>query len=419
MKKLNSDLYMRTVKSEHDKSAFIALSNKYNNASEGATCKCLINHYPNIQDEHFQIVEDTVKNRIVSTTCLIPWTINFEGVPLNAAMLEMVLTHPDYRGMGLVRDQIDCFHKTVQEQGNDMSFIWGIPYYYRQFGYSYAIEGLVAEYIPKVLIPADLDCDGLSLMEAKIKDIPILSRNYANLCESLDIYVERTEIHWQYMIEHARFPVYLVTDRQGHTHGYIVMQNDPANHCVNILENSLDDAAVALVLLAKLKKEAQGEIYIFWPGTSAMVKLAKSLGSTTIKNTQWLFRIHDICAFIIKIRKVLERRLDSAGLGGFNGSLVINFFKSAYEITISGGKITEVNGIGFKDASMGADGGDLCIPMDAFIQYIMGFRNLEELRDIWPDIVVRNKNRYILEALFRKSEAYLYTPYHYLGPIQI
>ncbi len=55
-------------------------------------------------------------------------------------MLEMVVTHPDYRRRGLVRALIERFHRVTAERGFDLCFIEGIPYYYRQFGYTYAVD---------------------------------------------------------------------------------------------------------------------------------------------------------------------------------------------------------------------------------------------------------------------------------------
>jgi hypothetical protein len=44
---------------------------------------------------------------------------------------------------------------------------------------------------------------------------------------------------------------------------------------------------------------------------------------------------------------------------------------------------------------------------------VLGYRKLDELRDAWPDIVIKAESRRIIDALFPKMESYLYTPYAY------
>ena len=108
-------------------------------------------------------MEDDTTHKIVSTTCLIPWNLCFAGLDLRAAQLEMVLTHPDYRGRGLVRKQIARYEQAAAERGYDLNIIWGIPYYYRQFGYAYTIEGGTFESLPAWNIPVDAVGVGLAI----------------------------------------------------------------------------------------------------------------------------------------------------------------------------------------------------------------------------------------------------------------
>jgi hypothetical protein len=60
---------------------------------------------------------------------------------------------------------------------------------------------------------------------------------------------------------------------------------------------------------------------------------------------------------------------------------------------------------------MGADGGDLCIPPEAFVRLVIGYRALDELRDAWPDIVWRDSSRHWLDVLFPKMDSWLRMPY--------
>ena len=60
---------------------------------------------------------------------------------------------------------------------------------------------------------------------------------------------------------------------------------------------------------------------------------------------------------------------------------------------------------------MGAKGGDLNIPPDAFVRLVLGYRDLDELHDAWPDTVPRAESRHLLDVLFPKMGSWVHMPY--------
>ena len=150
---LDNNLVLRSLRGDADKERFAVFNTAFNNPFEGATCSCLMHHHPETTLDDYWLVEDPSSGEVVSTTCLLPWVCRFDGIDLRVAQLEMVLTHPAYRSRGLVRAQIKHFEQVVLERGYDLSIISGIPYYYRQFGYAYAIDGDRCEALPVWKIP--------------------------------------------------------------------------------------------------------------------------------------------------------------------------------------------------------------------------------------------------------------------------
>ena len=154
---------MRGLRDEADVRAFVALSDEV--TREGPICDRLVHHRPGGGWQDFFVVEDTRTGRVASTTCLLPWQVHFCGIPLGTAMLEMVVTHPDYRRLGLVRSQVAVFHRIVDERAMDLCIIQGIPWYYREFGYAYALDHrphlrLAAAAIPEAWEPGTLEAAG-------------------------------------------------------------------------------------------------------------------------------------------------------------------------------------------------------------------------------------------------------------------
>ena len=150
-----------------------------------------------------------------------------------------------------------------------------------------------------------------------------------------------------------------------------------------------------------------------WPQNNPLTRLARNFGSVTLTGCQWLVHITDLISFLTKITPVLEKRLAASDCAGITRNVIINLFRQAYRLHILSGKIARVEALGFVDASMGADGGDLCIPPEALVRLVFGYRGLEELRDAWPDLVIKPECRRIIEVLFPKMDSYINTTYAY------
>ncbi len=374
---LGNGLVLRSVRNAQDARNYAVFNGEFNNAREGATCACVLNHHPFTSFSDYRIVEDTRSGHIVSTTCTFPWEVQFETLRLQAAMLEMVLTHPDYRRLGLVRRQVEYFHQDAVERGADFTIIWGIPYYYRQFGYAYCLEGETAEVLPAFQIPEALveKTPGFRMRPAELSDIPTLDGLYQRALQGVDVWVTRTPAYWQYLIQWARYPIQVVEHSEtGDVLGYVVYVQSPRK--IRIFECNFDNQQAALAYLGFLKTQEITELSIAWPESGMLARAARSLGSRVLQGGQWLVRIPDAGNFIWKIRPLLESRLVNAGLQGLCISLVINLYHHAWRIRIEHGKVTEIKPLGFVNAAMGSDGGDLCIPADAFVRLVFGFRSL-------------------------------------------
>jgi hypothetical protein len=415
---LENGLLLRTARDEKDIQHYITFNTVYNNVNEGLNTNILMHYFPGGSLDDYQLVEDTQTGEMVATTCLIPWEFDFEGIRLRAGQLEQVLSHPGYRRHGLVRTQMKRFMQTVEERGLDFSFIWGIPYYYRQYGYSYAIEGNTYESLPSYRIP-DAPAGQTSafcLRDANLADAPLLAELYHEAMRSVPLHITRSEAHWLYLLEHAHFPVQIVEDAGTHQPmGYIGLVKQGGS--LNLVESGITNQEVGWAVLRALKAQATGagEIQVPWPHSSTLARLAQGLGSTPVVAGQWLFHITDMAAFLRKIAPVFERRLASSDCAGLTRNLVINLFRQAYRLSLHAGKVADVKALGFVDSSMGADGGDLCIPPDAFVRLLLGYCDLDVLYDAWPDIVMKPESRRLVDVLFPRLDGYFYATYACFG----
>jgi hypothetical protein len=256
------------------------------------------------------------------------------------------------------------------------------------------------------------------LRAATVDDAPVLARLYQQASDAHDVYTLRSADYWRFLLDAAHYPVRLVEDTRykGRPTGYIITFALPDQNGIDVSESGILGYKAAMAVLYQLKAETNGDIRLGGSRSrhlpnNTLLRAAHSLGSTTLPCDQWLLRIPNISAFIGKLRPVLEHRLATSDCAGASAEICINLYREAYVLHFEQGKLTGVDAPGFVDASMGADGGDLCIPTDAFVRLVVGYRTLDELRDAWPDVVIRPRSRHLLDILFPRITSCVWMPY--------
>jgi hypothetical protein len=272
------------------------------------------------------------------------------------------------------------------------------------------------ESLPVWKIPEDgpYNVSDIRLRLAHKNDISRLVEYYARAISDLDFYTHRQEAYWLYLLEAARFPIHMVVNSQtGESVGYVILIL--SENKATILESDLLGSADCMGLLQYLKREGSQQVLVSGSPYTPLAQLAHSLGSQVVGSTQWLLRIPDIPRFFMRLQPVIEKRLVDSPWRGLTAELVVNLYRQAYRLRFIKGSLEGVDPLGFVDASMGADGGHLCLPPDAFVRLVTGYRRLDELFDAWPDIVVKPDVRNLIDVLFPPVRSYLYMPYHYMG----
>jgi hypothetical protein len=223
----------------------------------------------------------------------------------------------------------------------------------------------------------------------------------------------RTTAYWRFLIQDQHYPFQIVaTTRDDLAVGYLLVHAGHEDVGKTIAESWVPDQEAALAVLRHLAQGAGSELRVGWPEQGPLVQAARALGSRPLPTGQWLLRLTDVAGFLRKLGPVLERRLvETLGIL-LTADVCINLYREAYVLEFEAGQLRGVERAGFVDASMGAKGGDLNIPPDAFVRLVLGYRGLDALRDAWPDIAAKPSARYVLDALFPEMSSYFCMPYH-------
>jgi hypothetical protein len=325
-----------------------------------------------------------------------------------------VATRPGYRHRGLVREQIGRFHQVALDRGFDLIIIQGIPYYYRQYGYAYACTHMGRDSIDRhSLLAAGDPPMRLGLRAAEMSDIPLLAQFHTQAMARAQVRTLRDADDWRFLIRDLHYPYDICIRERDHLPvGYVLARAGDGNTPTYLMESCAQDAETASTILRLLVRRHGTDLQVGWPEAGQVVQVSRGLGSGPVHTGQWLLRVPSMRALLCRIGPILERRLAESGRASLTGDVCLNLYQTSYVLRFEGGRLVDVRDGGFVDTSMGADGGDLNIPPDAFVRLVLGFRTLDALRDAWPDTFATPSARELIEILFPPMSSHFWMPYH-------
>jgi hypothetical protein len=324
----------------------------------------------------------------------------------------LVGTLEEYRRRGLIRAQVALFDQRLRERGCLFSNIQGIPYFYRQFGYEYALplEGglrLETRHVP--------DPPGVpfSFRPATKKDLPILATLYDEAAQDLDVHTVRDEDTWRYLLTRTQGTEMeqktWIVERAGEVAGYACVPRHHFDEELAVSEVSRLGFDAALAVLDHLKKlalerKAPG-IRLNLPASFTLTQVARSLGAYDLGTYAWQIRVPDYVPLLRALAPALERRIAASPFAGLARELRIGLYRETLALRFDGGRLAEV-------ANLGHTGGEeICFPPLQFIPLLLGYRTREELCDAYPDARIAPAERMLIDTLFPGMTAFLHTVY--------
>ncbi len=382
--------------------------------------------HPTMKPEDFVLVVDTQTEKIVSATCLIPQVWRYEGVPIKVGRPELVGTDPDYRRRGLVRLIFEVIHQLSEAYGHHMQGITGIPWYYRQFGYEYALELGGGRDLPIAKVPQlkDGENEPYQIRPATEADIPALVALHRDYSTG-PITAPAAEAHWRYDITDRNYiaRINCLLDAENRVIGAYSFSADVWKTRIALWTLAVDphvSIRAALPTVARALK-ARGEAYLVQQGDgkeSRLETISFQLGSqhpayeafdaklAPLKPPySWYIRVANLPAFIGHIAPALEKRLVDSVMTGYCGELKLNFYQDGLRLVFEQGKITAVEE--WQSTDNQKDNGDAGFPPRVFLKLLFGYRSLEELRHAFPDCWAEEEPTLLLNALFPQRSSWL------------
>ncbi|MGI8916422.1 MAG: GNAT family N-acetyltransferase [Chloroflexota bacterium] len=391
------------------------------NVETAASIRAVMNgDYPLIAPGDFALVEDTGTGRIAACACLLAQVWRYGGVALPVGRPEAVATDPAYRRRGLVRAIFGLLHARSDARGDLAQAITGIPYFYRQFGYAYALDLGGERYVALADIPDELPehPDSVTLQPATEADVPFLAalyeRSFARSLVSAEIPLD----YWRYKLATAAtsnsdWRLLIIAEGAGSPIGFLNVQ--PHRTSTTWMVHQLEAApgiglqALVLPVLRRLKQLAP-TLPTFKPLEPAAVinfrlgrehpwyeALGQRLAPRGRPPYAWYVRVANLPRLLLHLAPVLEVRLAASVAAGHSGDLRLDFYRGGLRLVFERGKLALAEDWQRPDWSARDHA---AFPPLVFLPLLFGYRSLPELCAAHPDVSCPEDLEPLLCALF-------------------
>jgi hypothetical protein len=383
--------------------------------------------HPTIGPSNVTLVEDTRTGKVVSSMCLIPQTWTYAGIPFGVGRPEAVGTDPDYRRRGLVQMQFEVLHAKSAAMGHLVQVIIGIPWFYRQFEYEYALDldGGRMTYLVNIppLKGGEAEPYRLRPMTSlSLKDdLPLVKALYERDCARSLIACLRPDWMWEALFTwyspdspEAKH-VQIIETAEGRAVGYLAPNREIwddrflIDELVVVEGQSLRavmpsvQRALKPIAEAEAAKQNKMVTVLFYRlnREHPVFEVAPELFQKTRPPYAWYIRVADVPSFLKRIAPALEARLARSPLAGHTGELKVSEYQTGLRLVFEQGKIVTVEA--WKPAD--AEEGYAAFPPLVFLRLLFGHCSLADLRSFYPDCWAKDEAAALLNVLFPKSNS--------------
>jgi predicted N-acetyltransferase YhbS len=321
-------------------------------------------------------------DRVVSTAVLLDEQVRVgqgsEAVTLPAGQVDLVATDQAYEGRGLVRALMGWAHRRSAERGHELCVMIGIPYFYRLFGYEYALA-----IPPAPTLTGVPDAAGAGVLrEATAADVPAIVRLQDAVQAYADVAVPHSEPRWRWLLARNGTTQWVV-ERDGHV--VATGRATGPDEGVLLAEAAAADPAAAADLVAGLAATAGPEGLAVQRRRGHVDDVcAPWYGAVDERADQYYVRLPDPAAVLDALRPALWQRHVAAGLDRAGRDLLVSTFGAHYRLPVLDDGFGPVQ-VGGPMQSPGALGGMGCAP-DHLAALLLGPLGVRGLARIRPDV---------------------------------
>ncbi|MFM2032527.1 MAG: hypothetical protein RLZZ297_1292 [Chloroflexota bacterium] len=378
------------------------------------------NGHPYTDHTDIAVVVDA-DDHVVAGAILLRQSMDYAGVQLGVGRPEGVVCAAEHRNRGFVRHLFRLLHAKSHARGDHLQAITGIPYFYRQLGYAYAIAfdgqaivsfehiaGISSTAVPMTLRKARPD----EYHEfVALYDADRLGRGL--LCTTP---LERSYFQHLTGVSTQAFiidPYFMVSDK-GEILGYTLLHRAQYDGHIAVLGAGLRRdkswyqllpgffaALTAHQPMVQMTNPAiaslSGINFILDTEHPLLTQLQYGTTVRTVAPYSWYIRVDDYERFFESVRPIIEARLRRSSMRGYTGSVTVALYGSAYRLVWEAGSLTTVSAVSLPMMGSGADAG---YPADAFAMQVFGRKSYREIKHWHHEAWASHTAEQLLSILF-------------------
>jgi predicted N-acetyltransferase YhbS len=347
-------------------------------------------------------------DRVVSTATLLRETVTIaaapgdDGIAVPAAQVELVATDRSVEGRGLVRALMSEAHRRSAARGDLLQVMIGIPFFYRQFGYSYTMPMPLPWTVrDRPAAPPDL-----TVRPATSHDIEAMAALQHRAQSAATVRMPHSAGCWRWIVERSGSDQ-LVAERGG---VLVATGRQSPSGDGSVLAELAGEADGILALVAAARATSDELTVVERPGAGWPPVLGSVADppSEPERDREWYYaRVPELAPLLDQLRPVLLERFRAAGLRGRH-EVLLSSWRSHVRFTIDEDAMSAVTPGGPEQAPIWQGGAG--IPPDALAPLLLGPFGATGLETRLPDVVLGSP-RELLSVLFPPQSADLLTFY--------
>ena len=333
---MHPDIDVRRA-TDGDIEQIVALQVDRNGAEWEPMVRALFAH-PDVGPGCFTVAADG--DRVVSSLCLLSVELRVGGVPVPVGQPEFVATAAGHEHRGLVRAQMDVVHRWSARRGDLAQVITGIPYFYRRFGYEYAIPFPRARLVtPGTTMSMP---EGWSVRRAEPDDAPAIVRLHARALADVPLAATRETEWWRWSLGVDDPAPSHVAEKDGEVHGTAGIGHgapgvyDAATTVRAVAYDALDAFNAFLADAATRGKPVAVE------ERGRQTEPVAAISQRHPAHYALYVRVADPVVLLDRLRPVLSERLAASPRAVTSGRLLLSSYSSSIVLTYERGEVVSV-----------------------------------------------------------------------------
>ncbi|MFX1323102.1 MAG: GNAT family N-acetyltransferase [Promethearchaeota archaeon] len=360
--------------------------------------------HPKRNEIYWIYIEKDDTKKMVSSIVLAPLEWDFDEILIPVCEMGLVGTLTEYRNRGFLGILNELYEEIMEQKGYLLSIIRGIPYYYRKFGYEFALNLDERIFLNRNQIPSK-EFEYLLIRKATKDDLNFIKSIYNNQTEKFFI-ANRFD---QHCFDHKfmnvdfdnNFSSTYIIEVNGKLMSFfsIGMSYDSVGYSLVVPEVNEECMIKILQFVNKLNKEKDQIIFQVNSNTKFYQYIC-SIGGKKNLGYGWQVKIPNIKRFLHAISPILERRIERSSYNGLTQDVIISDYREIFTLIFKNGKIEEIEvkkGYPFQGKC------DVQIPSSFLIKLLLSDRSFEEIKFIVRDSILKPESEELIKILFPKK----------------